>query len=56
VSQLLTLARAEPGGPHEPLTPTDLAEAARQAVADVGALGDAKSINSRMQAHPNCIV
>jgi len=56
VSQLLTLARAEPGGPHEPLTPTDLAEAARQAVADVVPLADAKSIQLALQAHPNCIV
>ena len=55
VSQLLTLARAEPGGPQEPLVPTDLAEAARQAVADVVPLADAKSIRLGLDAQPDCI-
>jgi signal transduction histidine kinase len=56
VSQLLTLARAEPGAPHEPLAPTDLAEAARQAVADVVTLADAKSIHLGLDARTRCIV
>lgn len=56
VSQLLTLARAEPGGPQEPLGATDLAEAARQAVADVVPLADAKSIRLSLQTHGDSIV
>jgi signal transduction histidine kinase len=56
VSQLLTLARAEPGGPQEPLAPTDLAEAARQAAADVVPLADAKSIGLALEAQDRCIV
>jgi signal transduction histidine kinase len=50
VSQLLTLARAEPGGPQEPLAPTDLTEAARQAVADLVPLADHKSVHLTMEA------
>ena len=50
VSQLLTLARAEPGGPQEPLAPTDLTEAARQAVADLVPLADSKSVHLTMEA------
>jgi two-component system OmpR family sensor kinase/two-component system sensor histidine kinase QseC len=56
VSQLLTLARAEPGGPQEPLKPVDLAEAARQGVADVVPLAEAKSIHLALEAQANCIV
>ena len=56
VSQLLTLARAEPGGPQEPLAPTDLAEAARQAVADVVPLADSKSVRVTMEAKEGCTV
>jgi signal transduction histidine kinase len=56
VSQLLTLARAEPGGPQGPLAPTDLAEAARQAVADVVPLADSKSVRLTMEAEEGCTV
>ena len=56
VSQLLTLARAEPGGPQQALAPTDLAEAARQAVADVVPLADAKSIRLQFDARDDCTV
>jgi two-component system OmpR family sensor kinase/two-component system sensor histidine kinase QseC len=56
VSQLLTLARAEPGGPQQPLAPTDLAEVARQAIADVLPLADAKSVRLGLDAQENCIV
>jgi len=56
VSQLLTLARAEPGAPQEPLAPTDLAEAARQAVADLVPLADAKSIHLTLEAQAGCTV
>jgi signal transduction histidine kinase len=56
VSQLLTLARAEPGGPQEPLVPTDLAETARQAVADVVPLADTKSVHLGLDAQASCIV
>jgi two-component system OmpR family sensor kinase/two-component system sensor histidine kinase QseC len=56
VSQLLTLARAEPGGPQEALVPTDLAEAARQAVADVVPLADAKAIHLTLVAQASCTV
>lgn len=54
VAQLLTLARAEPGAPQQPLVPTDLAEVARQAVADVVPLADAKSIRLALEAQPDC--
>jgi signal transduction histidine kinase len=50
VTQLLTLARAEPGGQRAAPAPTDLAETARQAVADVVPLADAKSIRLSLQA------
>jgi signal transduction histidine kinase len=56
VTQLLTLARTEPGGLQSPLTPTDLAESARQAVADVVPLADAKSIALSLQAQDGCFV
>jgi len=56
VSQLLTLARAERGGLPEPLAPTDLVETARQAVADVVPLAEAKSIQLALQARSACIV
>jgi len=56
VTQLLTLARTEPGGPQAPLAPTDLAETARQAVADVVPLADAKSIRLSLQAPDHCAV
>jgi signal transduction histidine kinase len=56
VSQLLTLARAEPGGPHEPLVPTDLAEAARQAVADMVPQAEAKPIHLTLEAQAGCTV
>ena len=56
VTQLLTLARAEPGGPQAPLTPTDLAESARQAVADMVPLADAKSIRLSLKAQDHCAV
>jgi signal transduction histidine kinase len=56
VSQLLTLARAEPGSPQEPLVPTDLAEAARRAVADVVPLADAKSIRLALDTQGDGIV
>jgi two-component system OmpR family sensor kinase/two-component system sensor histidine kinase QseC len=42
VSQLLTLARAEPGGPQGPLAPTDLA--------------DSKSVRLTMEAEEGCTV
>lgn len=50
VTQLLTLARAEPGGQRAAPAPTHLAETARQAVADVVPLADAKSIRLSLQA------
>ena len=56
VSQLLTLARAEPGAQREPLVPADLAEAARQAVAEVVPLADQKSIALALEAQDGCIV
>jgi two-component system, OmpR family, sensor kinase len=56
VSQLLTLARAEPGSPQEPLVPTDLAEVARQAVADVVPSADAKSIRLALDTEGSCVV
>jgi signal transduction histidine kinase len=56
VAQLLTLARTEPGGQHAPLAPTDLAEAARQAVADVVPLAAAKSIRLSLDAPADCTV
>ena len=56
VSQLLTLAREEPGGPLAPLAPTDLAEAARQAAADVVPLADEKSVSLALEAPSGCLV
>jgi len=56
VAQLLTLARTEPGGPQAPLAPTDLAEVARQAVADVVPLADAKSVQMALDAQGDCTV
>jgi signal transduction histidine kinase len=56
VAQLLTLARTEPGGQLAPLAPTDLAETARQAVADVVPLADAKSIRLALEARGDCTV
>jgi signal transduction histidine kinase len=56
VSQLLTLARSEPGGPQERLAPTDLAEAARQAVAALVPLADSKSVRLTMEAKSGCTV
>jgi signal transduction histidine kinase len=56
VAQLLTLARAEPGAPQQPLVPTDLAEVARQAMADMVPLADAKSIQLALEAQPDCMV
>jgi signal transduction histidine kinase len=56
VSQLLTLARAEPRAPQGPLAPTDLTEAARQAVADVVPLADSKSVRLTMEAKTGCVV
>jgi len=55
VSQLLTLARAEPGV-QGPLATTDLTEAARQAVADVVALADSKSVRLTLEAKAGCTV
>jgi signal transduction histidine kinase len=56
VNQLLTLARTEPGGPQLPLAPTDLAETARQAVADVVPLADARSIRLALHAENGGVV
>jgi signal transduction histidine kinase len=56
VAQLLTLARTEPGAPHGPLAPTDLAEAARQAVADVVPLADGKSTRLALESQGDCTV
>jgi two-component system OmpR family sensor kinase/two-component system sensor histidine kinase QseC len=50
VAQLLTLARTEPGGQQAPLAPVDLAEIARQAVADVVPLAEEKSIHLSLEA------
>jgi two-component system OmpR family sensor kinase/two-component system sensor histidine kinase QseC len=56
VGQLLTLARTEPGAQQAPLAPTDLAETARQAVADLVPLADAKSIQLSLEARGDCVV
>jgi two-component system OmpR family sensor kinase/two-component system sensor histidine kinase QseC len=56
VAQLLTLARAEPGARHQPLAPVDLAEAARQAVAEVVPLADQKSVAIALEARDGCMV
>lgn len=56
VTQLLTLARAEPGAQRAALAPTGLAEAARQAVADVVPLADARSIRLSLHARGACTV
>ena len=56
VAQLLTLARTEPGAQQTPLAPIDLAEAARQAVADVVPLADTKSIRLGLEANGDSMV
>lgn len=56
VAQLLTLARTEPGAQQAPLAPTDLAEAAREAIADVVPLADAKSVRLSLAAPGQCQV
>jgi two-component system OmpR family sensor kinase/two-component system sensor histidine kinase QseC len=50
VEQLLALARAEPGGAESARVPTDLAEAARQAVADAVPLAAARSTGLALDA------
>jgi two-component system OmpR family sensor kinase/two-component system sensor histidine kinase QseC len=50
VEQLLTLARAEPGGHAAPLAPIDLAEVARQASADSVALAAARGVELELEA------
>ncbi len=49
VEQLLTLARNEPGAPAAPLQPLDLAELAREALADVVPLAAAR--DTRLELH-----
>jgi len=56
VAQLLTLARTEPGTQQAAMMATDLAEAARQAVADVVPLAHVRSIQLSLQAQGNCTV
>ncbi|MBS1190516.1 MAG: two-component sensor histidine kinase [Rhodocyclaceae bacterium] len=45
VQQLLTLARQEPGAAEHPLAPVRLADLARQVVADLSPLAEAKAID-----------
>ena len=55
VEQLLTLARAEPGAPADP-RPLDLAEVARQAVADAQPLAERASVTLQLEAPQPVIV
>jgi len=50
VEQLLALARAEPGGAESARVPTDLAEAARQAVADAVPLAATRATGLELDA------
>jgi signal transduction histidine kinase len=50
VEQLLSLARSEPGGAELPLAPTDLAEAARQALADTVPLAAPRGVQLELEA------
>lgn len=50
VEQLLTLARAEPGGAETTVAPADLAETARQAAADVVPLAASREVALELDA------
>lgn len=50
VSQLLTLARNEPGAPLPPLQPVDLGEAVRQGLADLGTQASSRDSTLQIEA------
>lgn len=56
VEQLLTLARNEPGAKGTPLQPVNLAEAVRQALADVGPVATARGTSPELDAPPSLTV
>lgn len=56
VEQLLALARSEPQDAPAPIEPVDLAEAARQAIADIHPLAQARRIRVSLEAPEHALV